>query len=137
MIPDYGRLGQHSDQVTAVCGPIRSTGKIVFLLCRPAELPIISPRQWVRNVKLALAAPRRHGGGVEVWLYSFLPSGLKGVVNITLRLLCLCEELENALNSRLGGLQSGSKLFTKKEVLCSSHKLKLGSSYPHSSHYTD
>lgn len=53
---------------------------------RPAELPNISLRQWVRKVKLTLPMTRRRVGGAELWLYSFLTSGLKGEVIITLRL---------------------------------------------------
>ena len=113
MIPDPGRLGQHSDQVTAVAVRFAAQKKFPFHFAKPkpAELPIISPGQWVRKVKLTLPTTRRRvggEGGAELGLYSFLTSGLKGEVSITLRLLYRCEELENALNVRLGGLQSGS-----------------------------
>ena len=46
-----------------------------FAKPRPAELPTISARQWVRKVKVALPAVRRHVVGV----YSGVPGGGLGV----------------------------------------------------------
>jgi hypothetical protein len=48
--------------------PLAAQEEVSFYFAKPspAEVPTISPRQWVRKVKLALPAPRRHVGGVEV-----------------------------------------------------------------------
>ena len=109
MIPDPGRLEQHSDQVTVFCRPIRSRGKIFFLICKTQNRCVTHhlSSSVGKKGKVDPAHDAKACGGVaELCLYSFLTSGLKGEVVITLRLFYLCEELENALSRRLGALQS-------------------------------